>query len=85
MLIPETLAQTGYAVLPGLLSPDDRADLIALYNRPEPFRKTIVMERFRFGRGEYKYFQYPLPAPCSTCAKRCIRRWFRWRIAGWPT
>ena len=49
-------------MLPGLLSPDECADLIALYDQPEPFRKTIVMERFRFGRGEYKYFQYPLPA-----------------------
>lgn len=61
MLIPETVKQTGYAVFPGLLSPDECANLIALYDAPEPFRKTIVMERFRFGRGEYKYFQYPLP------------------------
>lgn len=71
MMIPQNLAahvgtflqQTGYALLPGLLSADDCADLIALYDRPEPFRKTIVMERFRFGRGEYKYFHYPLPEP----------------------
>lgn len=55
------LHQQGYALLPGML--DDRAcdQLIAQYQQPALFRKTISMERYRFGSGEYKYYQYPLP------------------------
>jgi hypothetical protein len=37
--------------------------LIALYARDEHFRSTISMERYRFGAGEYRYFDYPLPSP----------------------
>jgi hypothetical protein len=36
--------------------------LILQYNNDVLYRKTINMERYRFGLGEYKYFQYPLPA-----------------------
>lgn len=52
----------GSAVLAGLLSPDECETLIALYSREELFRSRVVMERHGFGRGEYKYFAYPLPA-----------------------
>lgn len=52
----------GSAVLAGLLSPDECETLIALYFREELFRSRVVMERHGFGRGEYKYFAYPLPA-----------------------
>jgi uncharacterized protein len=51
----------GYALIPGLLSPEDCRQLIAGYDNPSLYRKTITMERYRFGLGEYKYFQYPLP------------------------
>ena len=51
----------GWALLPNLLSPAE-ADLIAgLYGREEGFRSRVVMARHGFGRGEYKYFSYPLP------------------------
>ncbi|TRX59903.1 prolyl 4-hydroxylase subunit alpha [Fulvivirga sp. M361] len=51
----------GYAKLPGCIPENQCNDLIRLYDQQEHFRKTIVMERYRFGLGEYKYFKYPLP------------------------
>ena len=55
------LTQNGYARLPGLLGAAECAALIALYERTDRFRKRIDMERHRFGIGEYKYFDRPLP------------------------
>lgn len=57
----ESLWQRGYAHLPPLLTPDECAGIAALYTDDSLFRSKIVMERFRFGKGEYKYFKYPLP------------------------
>src|SRR5260370_26197970 len=51
----------GCAVLNGLLSPDECRALAALYSDDKHFRSRIVMGRHGFGRGEYKYFSYPLP------------------------
>jgi len=54
------LDDSGVARLPRLLSAAECAGLVALYDRDEPFRKRIVMEPLRFGRGEYRYFGAPL-------------------------
>jgi hypothetical protein len=51
----------GWAVLPGLLSGDDCGAVAGLYGQDSIFRSHIVMGRYGFGRGEYKYFSYPLP------------------------
>ena len=51
----------GCAVLKQLLSSDECAELAALYPDDKNFRSKIVMGRHGFGRGEYKYFTYPLP------------------------
>src|SRR5262249_39303321 len=51
----------GCAVLKGLLTPDECRGLTALYADDAHFRSRIVMGRHGFGRGEYKYFSYPLP------------------------
>lgn len=60
-----SLASDGYAVTPALLSAKDCSDLIALYSQDSSFRSRIVMSRFGFGRGEYKYFKNPLPQVVS--------------------
>lgn len=59
--IAERMHQHGHAILPGLLSEEQCELLKAAYNNSEAYRKTVVMERYRFGLGEYKYFNYPLP------------------------
>jgi uncharacterized protein len=51
----------GCAVLKQLLAPDECRALAALYPDDAHFRSRIVMGRHGFGRGEYKYFAYPLP------------------------
>ena len=55
------LDQSGWALLPGLLTEAACTELVDLYPREGCFRSTIVMARHGFGRGEYKYFAYPLP------------------------
>jgi hypothetical protein len=56
-----SLNEHGYALLPEVLSGDECRQLIAAYKDENLYRKTIPMERYRFGKGEYKYFTYPLP------------------------
>ena len=51
----------GYAILPPLLSPAQCASLVKDYEIDALFRSRVVMARHGFGRGEYKYFAYPLP------------------------
>ena len=53
--------ENGFAMLPEILTEDQCQELIENYNRVDAYRKTVVMERYRFGLGEYKYFKYPLP------------------------
>jgi hypothetical protein len=51
----------GCAVIGPLLTPAECGALSATYAAEAPFRSRIVMARHGFGRGEYKYFAYPLP------------------------
>ena len=60
--IERSLDARGHAILPGLLSPRECTALAALYQQERGFRSRIVMARHGFGRGEYKYFAYPLPS-----------------------
>lgn len=71
----------GCAVIEKLLTPEQCMALAALYPDDSRFRSRIVMGRHGFGRGEYKYFSYPLPdliaelrpalyAPLSSIANR---------------
>jgi len=51
----------GFAVLPGILSDLECLLLQNMYIENTHFRTTINMEKYRFGKGEYKYLAYPLP------------------------
>jgi hypothetical protein len=51
----------GCAVLKGLLAAEECRAIAALYPDDSRFRSRVVMGRYGFGRGEYKYFSYPLP------------------------
>ena len=62
--LTDDLAAQGYATRP-LLSAETCQRLAALYDDDERFRKRIVMEQHAYGRGEYKYFRYPLPDPVA--------------------
>jgi uncharacterized protein len=59
--ITAELESQGCAVLKGLLTPEQCRTIAALYPDDANFRSRIVMGRHGFGRGEYKYFSYPLP------------------------
>jgi hypothetical protein len=59
--VAESLDAYGCATTGPLLSPEDCAALAASYANDDQFRSRIVMARHGFGRGEYKYFAYPLP------------------------
>jgi len=59
--VAKDLNAEGHAVIQGLLSADECEAVSGLYRCEELFRSRVVMERHRFGRGEYKYFNYPLP------------------------
>ena len=59
--IATELDARGCAVIEKLLSPEQCAVMAALYPDETKFRSRVVMARHGFGRGEYKYFRYPLP------------------------
>jgi hypothetical protein len=57
----EALDRDGYATIPGLIDAPGCAELAAIYDEDERFRKVVVMGRHGYGRGEYRYFARPLP------------------------
>lgn len=59
--ISQAMHNNGYALLKRVLGTTECQQLIQGYNAAETYRKTVNMERYRFGSGEYKYFCYPLP------------------------
>ena len=59
--VSKDLDAEGNAIVKGVLSADECHEVRALYDKDELFRSFVVMERHGFGRGEYRYFRYPLP------------------------
>lgn len=64
--VSESMNEKGYAIVPEILSDEQCNELIKEYNNENLYRKKVVMERYRFGLGEYKYFDYPLPKIIQT-------------------
>lgn len=63
--IEAALDAQGSAVLTGLLMPQECRALAGLYDEEARFRSRVVMARHGFGKGEYRYFAYPLPPPVA--------------------
>jgi uncharacterized protein len=59
--LADELSNYGCAVLTKLLSPEECRTIAALYPDESHFRSHIHMARHGFGKGEYRYFKYPLP------------------------
>ncbi len=59
--LEHSLSARGYAITAPTLTSAECAAVIALYSNEARFRSHIIMERHRFGVGDYKYFSHPLP------------------------
>ncbi|HBO72821.1 MAG TPA: prolyl 4-hydroxylase subunit alpha [Acinetobacter sp.] len=59
--ISDQLHQHGFATIQNVLSAQQCQTLRNSYSDESLYRKTVNMQRYRFGLGEYKYFNYPLP------------------------
>ena len=59
--LQQSLTESGFAVTPEMLTPEECLELHNLYGQDQLFRTHVIMERLRFGRGDYKYFANPLP------------------------
>jgi len=64
--IESDLDARGNALVERLIEPERCAELGALYADDSRFRSRVVMARHGFGRGEYRYFRYPLPETVAT-------------------
>ena len=58
----QALVTEGHAVLSGLVRPEECASLAAIWDERARFRSEVIMARHGYGRGAYRYFEYPLPA-----------------------
>lgn len=61
----DDLDTQGWAMMPALLTCEECRTLAALYPQDALFRSRVIMARHGYGRGEYRYFAYPLPAPVA--------------------
>ncbi|MGA7032719.1 MAG: proline hydroxylase, partial [Pseudolabrys sp.] len=59
--LSKELSGYGCAVIKNLLSPEECRQIAGLYPKEGRFRSHIHMARHGFGKGEYRYFKYPLP------------------------
>jgi hypothetical protein len=60
-VVSASLDARGSAVVERLLPASECEALASLYPDDRHFRSRVVMGQHGFGRGEYKYFRYPLP------------------------
>jgi uncharacterized protein len=69
--LTEELESVGCALTPRVLTEEQCTEIAGLYDEVGRFRSTVDMQRHRFGSGQYRYFDYPLP---EVVAK--LRDWF---------
>ncbi len=69
--IATSLDTVGYALTPIILSPDDCAELIALYDQPGAWRARVEQDRYRLGSGESRHFDAPLPDAVAHLRRDC--------------
>jgi len=69
--VADALDREGWAVLDGLLAASECRALAGRYDDDTAFRSKVVMARHGFGRGEYKYFAYPLPPVVGALREAC--------------
>jgi hypothetical protein len=83
----------GGALLPELLTPTECAAIVDLYPHHGLFRSTVNMSRYRYGQGEYRYFERPYPQPVEALKQALYPRllpiardwWTKLgREASWP-
>ena len=72
--VSQDLDSRGSAILDRILSVDECKSMVELYSQDDLFRSHVVMSRHGFGRGEYKYFSYPLPEIISELRKAIYSR-----------
>lgn len=72
--VTEDMNEKGFALVPQLLSHEQCTGLIRNYDNVNAYRKIVVMERYRFGLGEYKYFNYPLPDLIQTIRENVYQK-----------
>ena len=73
-IVREEMNENGFATVSKIISTEQCEELIDNYETPNIYRKTITMERYRFGLGEYKYFNYPLPGLIQTIRENVYTR-----------
>ena len=71
--LPAELESSGFARIRELLRPEECRALIASYGDDRLYRTTVRMERHHFGRGEYRYYTYPLPASIDRLRRELYR------------
>ena len=72
--LERALFADGYALVNGVLDAGECAEIAAMYPRDDLFRSRVHMEAHGFGRGQYRYFGYPLPPPIGTLREELYAR-----------
>lgn len=72
--IADDMHGKGFAIVPSFLSEAQCQNLIDQFDNVEGYRKTVVMERYRYGLGAYKYWDYPLPDLVQNLRKQLYPR-----------
>lgn len=65
------LDSKGWHLIPNFLGRTDCLDLRAAYARDDLYRSTVTMQRHGFGKGEYRYYRYPLPPLVERLRRTC--------------